>query len=64
MSNCPYCDPDVEEFLCDAAVAEALKKKQYAEDLDSAVEEFIIAFKKKKQYAEDLKEAMIRMKFE
>ena len=50
MLKCPYCDAAVEEFLCDSAVAEALKKKQYAKDLDSAVEEFIIAFKKRMKF--------------
>jgi hypothetical protein len=50
MSNCPYCDPAVEKFLM------ALKKKQYAEDLQEAM------IRMKKRHSEALEKQALKKK--
>ena len=50
MSKCPYCDPAVEEFLI------ALKKKQYAEDLQEAM------IRMKKRHSEALEKQALKKK--
>ena len=50
MSKCPYCDPAVEEFLI------ALKKKQYAEDLQEAM------IRMKRRHSEALEKQALKKK--